>query len=156
MTHKLDIFETLAAIDAHDMTFIDNLPEEQAKGFAPVVVMRWASAAKGRSADWYLMSVNERANVGFFDLYAHPALQYRLLASCGLGIRERHEWISAKSDNKDRKIRAFVSKYWPDANELEIDIILDQLREEGVLDQTLRGMGIQNDEAKQIKALFKN
>lgn len=152
--HSLDIFETLNAIDQRDMEFIRDLPDDKRSGFAPVVVMRWASATRGQSADWYLMAINERANIHFFDLYAHPELQYKLLASCGIGSRERHEWISSPP-SKEKKRRAFVSKYWPEANDLEIDIILQDIQRNNSLDDLLKSMGLQNDEIKSIKEAFK-
>lgn len=153
--HKLDIFQTLAAIDKHDTDFLSRLPEEQSKGFAPPVVLRWASAVSGEMKDWYLLAVNERANVHFYDVWQHPDLQYRLLASCGFGRKERHEWISG-TKSVTRKRRDFVAKYWPDVNELEASIILQHLSDPNNLNEMLVGLGLQNDEIKTIKATFKD
>jgi hypothetical protein len=33
--HKLDIFETLSALDRKDYTFLERQPEEDRKGFQP-------------------------------------------------------------------------------------------------------------------------
>ena len=153
--HKLDIFETLAAIDKHEVGFFSQLPEDQAKGFAAPVVLRWASAVEGDLRDWYLIAINERANQHFFDIWQHPDLQYKLLASCGFGKKERHVWISGNK-SKTRKRKEFVSKYYPDANDLEIDIILQHLSDPNILGEMLIGMGLQNDEIKSIKTIFKD
>jgi hypothetical protein len=152
MKHKLDIFDTLRAIDQHDTEFLSNLPEEQSKGFAPPVVMRWASSTNSNT-EHYLRSVNERANMHHYDLYQHPDLQYRLMASCGLGKHERHNWIGTTSDKKKARTR-FVLQYWPNANELECDIILQELSDPSKLDNFLNTTGMQNEDIKRIKKLF--
>jgi hypothetical protein len=151
-THKLDIFETLAAIDRHDTQFLDRLDEDTRKGFAPPVVLRWASAVNSNTKDWYLIALNERANVHHYELYQHPILQYKLMASCGLGKVERHAWIAGSKNDKARK--DFLSKYWPEANDLELTIVLNHLKEGTNLNDFLNGTGLQNDEIKKIKKLF--
>ena len=153
--HGLDIFEVLSAIDKHDVDFLSRQPEEKTKAFAPPVVMRWASAVEGPRADWYLVAINERANMYFYDIWKEPELQYRLIASCGFGARERHQWIAGKKSGKQKQ-RDFVAKYWPDANELEIDIILQGLSNPITLDETLSGMGLQSDDIKDAKKIFKD
>ena len=151
--HKLDIFETLAAIDRHDTDYLSKQPEESRKGFASPVVLRWASAAQGPARDWYLLAVNERANIHHYEMHQHPDLQYRLLASCGLGKKERHDWIATSKSGEKAK-RDFVLRYYPEANALEISIILQHLAEGDNLAEFLNGTGLQNDEIKKIKKAF--
>ena len=152
-THKLDIFETLAAIDRHDTDYLAKKPAEERKGFAPPVVLRWASAVTGAAQDWFLIAVNERANVHHYDLYQYPDLQYRLIASCGTGDRQRHEWITGSKSNKQSRYD-FILEYWPDANDLELSIILQHLLDGDNLATFLNGTGLQNDEVKRIKKIF--
>jgi hypothetical protein len=132
MAHKLDIFETLTAIDRHDLDFYDRLPEDLQKGFAPPVVLRWASAINdGPNAAVNVWLVNDRANMNFWEIAGHPELQYKLLASCGLGKTQRHQWINmvGRAKKSDR-VRDFLIKFWPDANDMELDIIFNQFTEE--------------------------
>lgn len=126
--HKLDIFDTLAAIDRRDFGFLDRQDEEVRKGFAPPVVMRWASAAgSGTTADIALITVNEKANRHFYDLYEYPDLQYRLLAACGTGRVLRHHWIvPSKAKRTSSKLTTFLAEHWPDANDQELDLLLHQ------------------------------
>ena len=150
--HGLDIFRTLEAIDNRDMGFFDNLLPEEKKSLHSPVVMRWLSSTVGNTDEWYLCAVNERVNQHLYDLYDHPGLTYRLMASCGVG-KQRHQWISVTPQSPRGK-KEFVQKHYPDANELEISIILQHLSEPDKLDEFLTGSGIQNEEIKRIKKLF--
>lgn len=135
--HKLDIFETLKAIDNRDFDYLDRQPEEARKGFAGPVVLRWASAVSpnGDIADLNLMSVNTRANLHFFDLGDYPDLQYRLLASAGFRMRQKHQWIAMPARQKSASgLHRFLSKYWPDASDDELDILLAQFTREKFID----------------------
>lgn len=153
--HKLDIFETLAAIDKRDRDFYARLPEEMQKGFAPPVVLRWASAVEGPAAEHYIWLVNDRANVNFHDIWEHPELQFKLLASCGYGGRgQRHQWIpmvgkKAKSD----QVRTFLSQFWPDANDMELDILFSQFTDE-TFEDFVMSSGLAPDEAKEIMKAY--
>jgi hypothetical protein len=130
--HKLDIFETLNAIDKHDLDFYDKLEPEIKKGFAAPVVLRWASAVTdGSASEHYLISVNDRANKNFWELTDHPELQYKLLASCGLGRQSRHQWIPMVGKGKSvDTINEFLSEFWPDANDFELKILINQFTDD--------------------------
>ncbi len=152
--HTLNIFETiLPAIDRHDLEYYTELSPEDKKGFASPVAMRFASAVESNMRDWYLIAVNERSNLHHYDLYQHPDLQFRLLASCGMGRMERHVWIAA-GGSKEKARANFILRYWPEANDLEISIILQHFQEGDNLDSFLQGSGLQVDEVKKIKKLF--
>ncbi len=152
--HALDIFRTLAAIDQHNSEYFANLSPEEQKGYASPVVMRWVSSAKAPLDDWNLLVVNERANLYHYDLYEHTDLQYRLLASVGMGMRTNHEWIpNAKKENSG-PVFDFIRRYYPEANNLEVTIILNHLREGDNLKAFLDGTGLPADEVKRVQKLF--
>ncbi len=125
---KLDIFETLKAIDGHNFDYLSQKSEEERKGFTPLVVMRWAASTTDRKlSDYQIVAINERVNNHFWELSDHPELQFKLMASCGTGRVLSHKWIGmAKSGKKTDALTLFLEDVWPDANELEIQIILDQ------------------------------
>lgn len=127
--HKLDIFDTLSAIDKRQKNFLSDQPEEARKGFAPPVVLRWAASVDGKKdiSEYYLLAINERANTFSKDLWSqHPDLLYRLMASCGLGSKQRHQWIPFPSKSKNiSKARDFVGSFYPQYKEYEIDMIMD-------------------------------
>jgi hypothetical protein len=156
MAHKLDMFkQVLPNLDRHNLDFFSTLDEDQQKGFFGVVAMRWMSCAKGEFADWYLAATNQRANPRFFEMYRHPELQWKLLASNGHGAQVRHEWVpnQAKSASS-AALNAFISRYWPQANTMEIETILRQFSRES-FSEFVDGTGVDKEEAKRVKDSFK-
>lgn len=153
--HKLDIFKTLAEIDLRNRDFYADLTEEEQKGFAPPVVLRWASAVRdGPQSEHYIWLVNERANVNFNDIWQHPELQYKLLASCGYGNRVKHEWVNmAPRKKKFDGVREFIAKFWPDANETEIDILLNQFTDDS-FEEFVLGSGSTPEEIKEVMEAY--
>lgn len=132
MAHKLDIFETLAAIDKRDLGFFSRLSDEEQKGFAPPVVLRWASAVSdGSTSEITAWLVNERVNINFWEIADHPELQFKLMASCGQGRGQRHQWVPmvGRAKKSDR-VRDFLIQFWPDANDTELDIIFGQFTDD--------------------------
>ena len=152
--HSLDIFDTLRNIDMHNMGFYESLEETEQKGFAPSVVLRWMSSANKPYDEWFLSAANV-VNQHFFDLWEYPDLQYKLLALCGLGSNARHNWIpNSKKGKGNTGLESLISKYWPEANELEISIILQKFAEEDSFEDFLDGIGLTNDDAKKYRKVF--
>jgi len=151
VSHKLDIFETLSAIDRRDMTFYERLDDEQRKGFAPPVVLRWASAVTdGNMSEYMMWLVNERANINFHDIWRHPELQSKLLASCGHGRQQRHRWVPmAKSGKKADKVYDFLRQFWPEANDTEVGILFGQFTDDTFEDFVLSS-GSTPEEVKEV------
>lgn len=148
--YKLDIFETLAAIDKRDFGFYDRLTEEQRKGFAPPVVLKWAAGVEGPLTEEYLWLVNNQANINFWDIHQHPELQFKLLASAGRGRNQRHKFVSfPKTKAKADKVTQFLIQFWPDANDNEIGIILNQYTPETFSD-FVRSAGLTPAEEKEV------
>jgi hypothetical protein len=130
--HDLDIFEVLAAMDERDSAWLERQSDEARKGFAAPVVLRWASAVgDGPEGEYYLRLVNERVNLGMWNIVDHPELLFRLLSSCGLGVRQRHQWIPppgrARGSNKARDM---LAQFHPTANDKELDLLLSIHTEE--------------------------
>lgn len=150
---KLDIFQTLAAIDGHDLDYLDRVSEDERKGYAPPVVLRWTSAAQ-QNGEWYLVAAN-RANMYFHDIYEHPELQYKLTASCGAQRRTRHDWIPMAKQRKVSKLHGFLSTYYPEANSMEIEIMLSKF-DTATFNDFVDGTGMGVDDGKAIKKLFKD
>lgn len=151
MAYKLDIFETLTAIDKRNFEFYDKLDADQKKGFAPPVAMRWLSAvADGQTSPLYIMLTNDRANINFYEIYDHPELQYKLMASCGYGRVHRHQWIplSGKKQQND-KVITFLEKFYPEANVNELHMLLNQFTKETFKEFVL-GSGCTPEEEKEV------
>lgn len=150
MTRKLDIFTLLKATDHRDQGFYDRLDAEARKEFAPPVALRWASAVDdGPASDVALLLLNDRANIGFWEISDHPELQYRLIASSGVGKKLRHHWIAASRRGKTDRVRTFLGRFWPDASAAEMDILLGQFTGDSFR-AFVDGSGAEPKEAKEI------
>lgn len=156
MAHKLDIFKTLDAIDQRDTGYLDRQTEEARKAFHAPVVMRWASGMQfdGEVSDYMLLTVNARANVNFYDIWEHPELQWKLLASCGIGARQKHKWIDAAKRLKTAEgLLGFLSKYWPEANEDELRLLVRQFTRETFL-EFVDGCGLEAKDIEDAMTLY--
>lgn len=150
MSRKLDIFALLAATDRRDQNFYGRLDADAAKEFAPPVALRWASAIdNGKYSDVALMVLNDRANIGYWDISDHPELQYRLIASSGVGQKMRHHWLPQAKQKRPGKLREFISRFWPDANSREIDMLLASFTEQSFRD-FVDGSGLEPKEIKEM------
>jgi len=125
MKEKVNIFETLAAIDKRDFDYYNHLTDDEKKSFVPTVVLRWASGIKnGSEGELSLYLINEYANFDWFSISNHPELQYKLLCSSGLGYRQKHSWLAPPKQNRiTNKLHDFLLQYYPNANDLELNII---------------------------------
>lgn len=153
-TRRLDIFEVLNAVDQHDIHFLDRLPPDRAKGFVPVVALRWASiATDGLVSDALLILLNERVNHHGFDLADYPDLFFKVMATCGMG-RTRHHWIATlKGTRSPSKIRAFFEEQFPDANEEEMELLFS-LSTPQIFEDYLDDLGVDKSEAKELLTLI--
>jgi hypothetical protein len=121
----LDIFRTLSAIDCQDKDFYKNLTEEEQKAFVPSVVMRWLSGVTDKSglSEYYTVMTNEIVNIGFWDLYKHPHLQYLLMTLVGCGNKQGHQWIAGPKKIKSRKVDELFRMKYPNINDVELDLL---------------------------------
>jgi len=154
--YKLDIFEALRAMDTRDGGWLGRQPEEARKGFAAPVFLRWASAVQdGPAGEATIWLVNERVNIGALDMMGpHPELLFRLAASCGLGTRQRHEWLGMPSRKAtSNKARELVERFYPTANAWEIDMLLRQHTRD-TFQQFVNETGCTPDEAKEAMKAY--
>ena len=124
--YKLDLFKALNYLAMHNVTQYELLSDDEKKGFAPSVLMRWMSASQGDDdhKKYYLMRINQVVNVNLWSLSTkYPGLTWRLLASCGLGEKHRFEYI--KRDSKKDQHLTYLMKIYPDA---KIDDLKAQIK----------------------------
>lgn len=154
-THKLDIFDVLNNTDNRNFDYYQSLDLDEQKSFVPSVTLRWMSGmSDSDTSEIALLILNEVANTNFFDLYQHPELQYKLLASSGLGSRTKHKWLPLpKSRNKVTKVHDFLSSQYPHCNQIEIDLILSKHTKQS-FDDFMVGCGVEPKEAKELLKIF--
>lgn len=116
MAEKLDIFKLLSEADKKNKSYYDSLTDEERKGFAALVAMRWLSVAgDGELGHYYVASVNHFVNKNFFDLSKHPKLQWLLMATASPGMgAQRHQWIGMKKKEPASKSKFNKTKILQD------------------------------------------
>ncbi len=117
--------------------------------------MRWAATAEGTNEAVYMLwTINERVNLHLYDLYKHPELVYRLMASCGLGKALRHQWIpSHKRKGGANKAFDFLVSIHPDANNREIELLMGKYTKE-TFSELLENHGVQVSDSKELIKSF--
>jgi hypothetical protein len=149
---KLELNRILKNLDAKNRSFYDELDEEERKGFSPFLMLRYTSTVDPAGMpgldEYVLRATNARANPNFFDLKAHPKLQWLLLTTSvpGFGTM-RHSWIKplgSKKTSGDR-LREFLVEEFPGINDQELDIMTTINSKEELIDHAML-TGLQDKE----------
>lgn len=157
---KLDIFKTLRALDLKDRDYFDKLSDEERKGLAIFILVRWASAVQANIPgldEWWVRATNENFNKNLLDLNTgennHAKLQWLMAttASPGMGTT-RHEWIGYKkpTGKTNNKIKKFLMQQFPSMNESEVELLLTKTTNKEIREYC-KDLGY-ND--REIKKLF--
>ena len=155
--YKLNMFDALRAMDKKNRNFYDNLNEQERKGFAPFVMVRWASTvdhSMQEMDEWWLKATNQRFNTDLLNISHHPKLQWltATTASPGMGAM-KHQWIGykKKTGKTNNKLKKFLIGEYPTLNDDEIDFLMSQLSNKEIKQYAL-DLGY-ND--KEISAIFR-
>ena len=146
---KVPLREMLNALDRNDFDFYSRLDEDQKKAFSPWLAMRYASSAKGTDAYHYLLMVNDIVNVDFSVLKKHPELQWKLLATCGIGHNSYHPYIAPGKKKKTSKVHKFLQNLYPTLNEFELDLLV-AINDNNELHKLAEDYGYQDDDIKDL------
>lgn len=107
--YKTDIFDLMRRIDRGDYQLWSKLTEEERKGLAPLVVMKWMS---GTSDVRQIVFLNTLANVVVFPLSKHPELLLKLLTVCSSKVSRKYEFPKAAKSNSQSHAIEVVKKYF--------------------------------------------
>ena len=159
-TFKLDLSSLLKALDTRNYNFYSTLTDDEKKGFAGIVAMRYLSNVSDKNrelCEYYLQIVNDAANKHFWnsEIQKHPELQYLILANCGIGTSQFHQWIKGPTKKKQNKVMLMLKEFYPTANENELQLFFDINSNEQILD-IANMLGYQFDTIKEIKKELKN
>lgn len=151
--YQVPIDQVMTAVDLRKGDYYAKLSDEDRKGVSTYMAQRWASQVQGTRdvQEEYLIGVNEYSNVDYIaTTSAHEELRWRALALCGLGFKQRHEFIPPKNQKKD-KLTAWLIKQFPSMSNEEIELF-----------KTINGTDVFEDIAvsqnmgnKELKDLFK-
>lgn len=151
-TFKLDIFALLGSLNSPKSGDIyANLSEDERKGFAPLVVMRWMS---GTSDERQIMLLNEFVNPAVFSLGKHPHLLMQLLqVASSKQAGRRYQWLGIKSKKKNVEAQRVVGEYFGmSAREVRM---LNLFPPQSEVMQMAEELGWQKDDIKKLEKEYK-
>ena len=150
MAFKLDIFDLLGKLNSPKSGDIyAKLSEDEKKGFAPLVVMRWMS---GTNDERQIMTLNEFANPAIFTLGKHPHLLMQVLQACSSKTSKRYQWLKVNGGKKKVEALKVVAEY------LEMSMrevrLLDPFPPEAEVIKMAESLGYQKDEITKLTKEF--
>lgn len=150
-TYSLDIFKLLSDIDKGNLDLWETLSEEEQKGFAPLIVMRWMSGCNDIRQIIYL---NELVNPVVFVLGKHPKLLMQLLTICSSKQPRRYSWLKQSGNKKTNKVsNKLIMDYYSCSNK-EAENYLKILTDEDII-IIAENLGLQKDEMAIVKRELK-
>lgn len=150
-TYSLDIFKLLSDIDRGNLDLWETLSEEEQKGFAPLIVMRWMSGYNDARQIIYL---NELVNPVVFVLGKHPKLLMLLLTICSSKQPRRYSWLKQSGNKKTNKVsNKLIMDYYSCSNK-EAENYLKILTDEDII-IIAENLGVQKDEMAIVKRELK-
>ncbi len=136
----LDMFKrVLPAIDTRNKQFYERLTEEEQKGFAAWLVMRYLSSAESATPEiieHYLIMTNELVNTNFSDLKNHPELLWKLMSVVGVGKSVKHPYVAPGKGKKKKSnaFKAWLHEQYNYLSEQEIDLWFSNITREQARD----------------------
>ena len=135
--YKLNMFDALRALDLKNRGFYDSLNDEEKKGFAPFVMVRWASVVNHNLSEmdeWWLKATNQRFNTNMLDLMSgdnkHPKLAWLIATTTSPGMGAmKHQWIGykKKTGKSNNKLKKFIVLQFPTLSDEEVGLLLTQI-----------------------------
>ena len=128
--YTLNIYKILEELDKRNLYIYENLSQDEQKEVSKslLVLMKWMTTVASNSQDFYLVSVNETLNKGFWDIQKYPDLILKILALTGCGVKLYHPWVFSKKTSSN-KLEHFLEKCFPNYNKQEINIIKNNITE---------------------------
>jgi hypothetical protein len=158
--YKLDMFKRLLpGLDKRDLKLWSKLSEDERKGFADIVALRYMSAVQTNDKDiidYHIELANEFGNKHMWhpEIRKYPELQMMLLAMVGVGKVQRHEWMPKPKAQKKNKVLEMLGEIYPTWKRDELELYFEINSEDELMD-LFESMGHQKEELKKIKAEVK-
>ena len=152
---KVELNRILSNLDAKNRNFYDELTEEERSGLSPFLLLRYASAvdhSMPEVVEYVMEAANRRVNPNYFDLKAHPKLQWLLLTTTSMGFGTmRHSWIAPLGAKKhvNGALRKFLVQQFPNLNSQELDILLTINTPEAI-QQYAQNFGLQDKDLEKL------
>jgi len=157
--YKLNMFDALRAMDLKNRDFYDNLNEQEKKGFAPFVMVRWASSVSHSMTEmdeWWLKATNQRFNINLLNLNSettkHPKLQWLMATTTSPSMGAmKHQWIGykKKTGKVNNKIKNFLISQYPTLSDEEIAFLMTTITNKE-LKQYAKDLGYNDNDIRSI------
>lgn len=144
---KLDIFRVLSEIDKKNVEFYSTLPQEEQKGFLPIIVVRWLS---GTFSKLQVILINELVNPFVFSLYKHPELIYKLMTVCTNGKQQRYAWNKTLSKKSTHPTATKIIQEYFHYNSRDANDAINILNPEDIISMA-EEMGWQDDDINKMR-----
>ena len=155
---KIPLWEVQQQADENNIDYYDNLSEDEKKQISMFPLMRCLSIVQSDNPliqEYYMIMINDVANKGFWEISKYPDLQWKLLASCGIGFKQKHKWIPmGKRPSNSPNIDKLLLEINPRMNDEELKIVKSKLTKEELIELT-RGYGISDKDSKVYTEEFK-
>ncbi|AXH72801.1 MAG: coil containing protein [Caudoviricetes sp.] len=154
---KIPLWEVQKKIDERDFNYYGSLSVDEQKQISMYPLMRMIYDVKGvlNLELYYIHMVNQVVNEDFWKLSKHPELQWKLLASCGIGVKQKHGWIAqGKKKSNTPKLDELLFSINPLMNDEELSIVKSKLTKEKITEIT-RGRGFSDKDGKLYQEEFK-
>lgn len=146
-TFKLDIFSLLGSIDSSRSGDVYvGLSDDERKGFAPLVVMRWMT---GTSDERQVMLLNEFVNPYIFSLGKHPHLLMQTLQVASSKRSKRYTWLGVKGGKKSTLVNKVIADYF-DYSAREVNLMKIRPSDAEIM-QMAEELGWQKDDMSKLK-----
>lgn len=144
----LDIFDILGKLSTGDTQLYDTLTEEEQKGMAPLVLMRWMS---GTSDLRQIIMLNELCNPFIFSIGGtHKELMVKLLAVASSKQQHRYQWKGIKKKvSSESTLGLNVLKQFYGYSTREAKEVYHLLSKDDIISLSEQ-LGYQKDETKKL------
>jgi hypothetical protein len=150
--YSLDIFKVLANLNSpRSGDVYAKLSDDEKKGFAPLVIMRWMS---GTSDARQILALNTFVNPVVFPLAKHPHLLSLLLQVSSSKTNGRCSWLGIKSKKKNVEALKVVGEYL-EMSDRELKM-LNPFPTENEVMQMAEELGWQKEELAKLKKEYQS
>ena len=110
---SFNLFEYLQIADSGTRFNLEDLSEDERKGFSPYIIMRWMAQldGSGTEAENRLINCNEQVNRYVFALGKHPSLLNQLFSNLGTGRVHTHKYLGL--NGKKSKGNTVLEQLYP-------------------------------------------
>lgn len=140
---SFNLFEYLQIADSGTRFNLEDLSEDERKGFSPYIIMRWMAQldGSGTEAENRLINCNEQVNRYVFALGKHPNLLNQLFINLGTGRVHRHKYLGL--NGKKSKGNTVLEQLYPDMKMDDIKHMMSVMTP-SQLEQLIRDHGLED------------